>query len=321
MSDGETQLCNPYSTGGGGAHFEARVQASFVALMLTGGFCPCLPCSPISKIKLQGKVVGYQTDDLIVFIQDSNGRGERKLLAQVKHSISITENDPTFAEVIQSAWRDFNNSAVFTRGRDVIGLITGPLSITDTTDVRTILEWARHVENAAEFFKNVELANFSSEAKRLKLRAFKINLRKANNDNKVSDDEIFDFLRHFHLLGYDLDIKAGVTLTLLHSLIGQYSPDNAQSIWARLVDEVQSANQNAGTISVDSVPEDLLSAFKQRRIETIPEGLAVPSAPKSPKEWSDRGHATALAAAALLGRWYEGSESDIKMIRRLVNGF
>lgn len=321
MSSGDKQLSNPFSTGGGGGHFEAHVQASFVALMLTGGYSPCLPCRPIGKIKLQGKFSGYQTDDLIVFAQDYSGKGQCKLLGQVKHSISITESDSIFAEVIQSAWHDFNNSEVFTKGKDVIALITGPLSATDTNDVRVILEWARHSENSAEFFQKVELTHFSSDAKRSKLKAFKTNLKKANRDNEVPDDEVFEFLRHFHLLGYDLDIKAGVTLALLHSLIGQYSPDDVQSIWARIVDEVQSANQNAGTISAGSISEDLLSAFKQRKVEAIPSELVIPQTPKPPKTSSNQSQMAALTVAALLGKWNERNEPDLEIIRKLIDGF
>lgn len=82
------ELSNPFSTGGGGAHFEAHVQASFVALMLTGGFAPCLPCWPIKKVKLQGKFLGYDTDDLVVVVASENGQEERKLLVQIKHSIT-----------------------------------------------------------------------------------------------------------------------------------------------------------------------------------------------------------------------------------------
>lgn len=321
MSFSDKQLSNPFSTGGGGSHFEAHVQASFVALMLTGGYSPCLPCRPINKIKLQGKFAGYQTDDLIVFVQDSSGKGQCKLLGQVKHSIGITESDPTFAEVIHSAWHDFNNVELFTKGRDVIALITGPLSATDTNDVRTILEWARHSENSEEFFQKVELTHFSSDTKRSKLKAFKANLNKANSYNEVPDDEVFEFLKHFHLLGYDLDIKAGVTLALLHSLIGQYSPDDVQSIWARIVDEVQSANQNAGTISAGSIPEDLLSAFKQRKVEAIPTELVTPHTPKPPKAGSDQAQMAALTVAALLGKWNERNEADVEIIRRLIDGF
>ncbi len=53
-SDGK-QISNPFSTGGGGARFEVQVQAAFAAMMLAGGFAPCLPCLPIRKIRLQGR--------------------------------------------------------------------------------------------------------------------------------------------------------------------------------------------------------------------------------------------------------------------------
>src|SRR3990170_9097842 len=151
MSNTGKQLSNPFSTGGGGGHFEAHVQASFVALMLTSGFAPCLPCWPISKIKLQGKFAGYDTDDLIVFVEKPGSDQKRKILGQIKHSVSITENDKVFGEVIQAAWNDFNNASLFARNNDVVALITGPLSATDVNDVRTILEWARRSENAEEF--------------------------------------------------------------------------------------------------------------------------------------------------------------------------
>jgi len=90
------QLSNLFSTGGGGGHFEAHVQASFVVLMLTGGFAPGLPYWPITKIKLQGKFDGYDTDDMIVFIEKESGEQQRKLLGQIKHSISLTEGDKVF---------------------------------------------------------------------------------------------------------------------------------------------------------------------------------------------------------------------------------
>lgn len=100
------KLSNPFSTGGGGVHFEAHVQASFVALMLTGGHAPCLPCWPIRKVKLQGKIDGFDTDDLVVFVEDTNSKEQRKLLGQIKHSVAITQGSTLFGEVIQAAWND-----------------------------------------------------------------------------------------------------------------------------------------------------------------------------------------------------------------------
>ncbi len=320
MNSPGKQLSNPFSSGGGGGHFEAHVQASFVVLMLTGGFAPCLPNWPIRKIKLQGKFAGYDTDDLIIFVKNPGGDQERKILAQIKHSISITENDKVFAEVIQAAWNDFNNDSLFSRGKDVIALITGPLSATDINDVRTILEWARHAENASEFFKKVGLTNFSSQRKQNKLQAFRTNLTKANGDKPVSDETLFEFLKHFHLLGYDLDLRAGVTLSLLHSLIGQYSQGNVHSLWAQLVDEVQSANKNAGTISPDSLPEDLRRAFTRPSYAVIPDELSTaPSSPEAPPNWNQLSYASDLAIANLLGSWDENNEDDLEIVSQLIN--
>ncbi|MDP3143318.1 MAG: hypothetical protein Q8N14_05230, partial [Candidatus Omnitrophota bacterium] len=159
MNQKPKQLSNSFSTGGGGVNFETRVQTAFVALMLTGGFAPCLPTWTIKKIKLQGKYAGYETDDLIVFVESADGVKRGKLFGQVKHTIKITEGDKLFGEVIQAAWRDFKNTGLFTKGSDIIALITGPLSATDTNDVRTLLERARHSEDAADFMKKVNLAN------------------------------------------------------------------------------------------------------------------------------------------------------------------
>lgn len=149
-------MSNPFSTGGGGVHFEAHVQASFVALMLTGGNAPCLPCWPIVEINLQGKIDGFDTDDLIVVVKDFNSNEKRKLLGQIKHSISFTQGNAILGEVIQAAWNDFNNPDLFTKNKDVIALITGPLSSTDTHNVLWLLNQARHTKTVDEFLRNVQ---------------------------------------------------------------------------------------------------------------------------------------------------------------------
>ncbi len=93
MDTKSKQLSNPFSTGGGGPHFEAHVLASFVVLMLSGGYAPCLPCWPITKVKPQGKVDDYDTEDLIIFIENKGTKEQRKLLGQVKHAPAFTKGD------------------------------------------------------------------------------------------------------------------------------------------------------------------------------------------------------------------------------------
>ena len=171
-SDGK-QLANPFSTGGGGTNFENQVQTAFVVLMLSGGIVPGLPPWPIKKIKLQGRNAGYKTDDLIAFVEEHGTGQTAKIFAQIKHSVSITENDSTFGEVIQAAWSDFKNGDVFNPAYDIFALISDQLSALDIENARTILEWARHTETAREFLDNVNLAKFSSKAKQIKLQAYK----------------------------------------------------------------------------------------------------------------------------------------------------
>ncbi|WP_208629850.1 hypothetical protein [Paenibacillus ferrarius] len=312
------QLSNPFSTGGGGGHFEAHVQASFVALMLTGGYAPCLPRWPIAEIKLQGKIEGFNTDDLIVFVEEPGSKRRCKMLVQVKHKITITQGDDVFSEVIQAAWTDFNNPRVFSKGKDIIVLITGPLNATDSHNVQWLLSQARHTKDEDEFERHVNRANFSPAKSAIKLEVIKHHLKLANNNQEISKEDLHSFLNHFYLLGYDLGEEEGVVLSLLHSHISQFNRQYPHWIWSRVVDIVQTWNQNAGTITSERLPSDLKEVFKQPAISYIPIELTVQ--PETAKNnWSQHQHATALAVVNLIGAWNEKNEADIDILSMVIN--
>lgn len=256
---------NPFSMGQGGGNFEIHVQAAFVVLMLTGRIAPCLPPWPIIEVKLQGSYADFNTDDFIVFTEDFSTGKKAKLLSQIKHTISITESNNVFSEVIQAAWDDFNDPNIFSLEIDAIALITSSLSTTDYNNVRTILEWARHSENENEFLFKINKDNFSSDAKRAKLNAFKVQLQKANGGTELSAYQLWVFLKHYYLLGYDLDSEEGSTLSLILSLIAQSSTDDPPSIWAKIVNKVQFFDQDSGTISLETLPEEIRNSFNTKR--------------------------------------------------------
>lgn len=311
------KLSNPFSTGGGGAHFEAHVQAYFVTLMLTGGHAPCLPCWPIKEIKLQGKIDGFETDDLIVFVENPNNKEQRKLLGQVKHSIDITKGSVPFKEVIQAAWNDFNNSKKFNCDKDIIALIAGPINKTDTRNVIWLLDQARHTKNIDEFFWKVQQAKFSPPKSAEKLAVFQHHLNAANGGKEVSKDDLYHFLRHFHLLGYDLGNEHGVALSLLHSHISQFQQQNPQQVLSRVVDIVQTWNQDAGTIIRENLPEDLLEAFKRKAVVEMPEKLK--GAQEEPiTDWTQHPDANELALAILIGAWNDKIQCDREAISQLL---
>jgi hypothetical protein len=322
-TDGK-QLSNPFSTGSGGARFEANIQATFVTLMLSGGYAPCLPSWPIVEIKLQGAVAGYETDDLIVFVENLVNNDRRRLLGQVKNSIPITTKSKLFAEVIQAAWNDFNNPNVFTKGKDVIALITGPINATDTDGVNGLLEQARHTRDADEFLTQVDRANFCSDNVRNKLAAFKAQLKTANKGNDVEEQDLYEFLRHFHLLGYDFAKKGSVVSSLLQSHIAQFNKDIPDKIWYQIVNEVQDFNQYAGTITLDTLPDDLVEHFREPEITHIPKELAkknveggVTVKPVA-TDWNQHTSAQKLAVVNLIGSWNESNEADVTVVTQIV---
>lgn len=323
MGNNSKQLSNSFSTGGGGGHFEAHVQASFVALMLTGGYAPCLPSWPITEIKLQGKIDGYETDDLVVTVQNADTKETRKLLGQVKHSIRITQSSQTFSEVIQAAWSDFNNPDMFARGKDVIALITGPLSATDTHIVQWLLSQARHTKSADDFYRRVEQAKISPTGSEEKLNVFRHHLRLANNNTDVSNDDLYLFLQDFRWLGYDLGKEDGVVLSLLHSHISQFNPESPKAIWGWIVDTVQTWNQDAGTLTLKELPEELKEKFRQPAIAYIPDELTVAQPEVSLQtivetSWSQHPSANDLALANIVGAWNEKSAADTSLLANLT---
>ncbi len=317
------KLSNPFSTGNGGAAFENKIQTAFVTLMLSGGYAPCLPQGPIVGIKLQGVVDGYKTDDLIVFVEKPSENKPYKLLGQIKSSIKITKNNQVFAEVIQAAWSDFNNSDVFTKERDVIALITGPISKTDTDGVDGLLEHARHTDGCKEFITKVSRARFCSENVRNKLTAFKAQLKVVNNDKDVEEKELHKFLRHFHILGYDLVKKEGVALSLLQSHISQFNNNNPHPIWCQIEHEVRSFNQNAGTITLETLPKELVEYFKKSETSRISPDFAKENVEGDGEvglatNWNHHPAAKKLAVATLIGSWNENNEADIKVVTQIV---
>lgn len=190
------KLSNPFSTGAGGARFESRVQSLFVTLMLSRGSSPCLPSWPICEIKLQCKIDGYDTDDIMVTVEDPETKEKKKLLCQIKHNVNFTNSDPTFNEVIDAAWGDYNKGS-FKREKDAIALITSPLNRTDQ-HLKLILEQARCTSNVDEFYRNVQQANFISKTSLEKFRVLSGILNRIS-DHELSENEIYIFLKHYHI--------------------------------------------------------------------------------------------------------------------------
>jgi hypothetical protein len=289
MSSPPKKISNPFSSSGGGVFFESYVQASFVTLMLTEGMCPALQGCQILKVKLQSRHLGHQVDDVLVFTKHPVSGAEPKLLGQIKVGPSITVSDEQFKDTIHAAWKDFNDPLRFNEDIDALALITGHLSIVDTDDVRELLEWARGYDNAPDFFDAVKQANFSSPGKREKLKVFQHHLREANGGTDPTPDEQWRFLKSFHLLGYDLDISAGVLQALLQTLVGNATTKDPEYVWLKIVELVQRRSPTAGTFTWEHFPDILKPLFKRHSRPGPPPSAAEdtdnePARPTTPRD-------------------------------------
>ena len=285
----------------------------FVALMLSGGFAPCLPPWPIKEVKLQNKIDGFDTDDVLVVVEEPLHRRTSKLIAQVKHNLSFTAGDQTFGKSIRAAWRDFKNSDLFQVGQqDRIALITGHLTGTHEQDVTWLLRQARHTADDVEFFKHVNEANFSSNSKRARLAAFQEHLG-------VTNSELYSFFRHLQLLCYDLGSDDGTTLPLIYSHFAQFEISSPEQVWGALVEFVQTLNQDAGTITRGNVPPSLIDAFRPKRIVPSPDTTPSAQQPQGAPDWNQHSKAPALAKALLLGAWDDNKEADLEIVREITS--
>ena len=70
------EVSNPHSTGGSGVSFEAKVLAYFITIMNTGGIVPVFNEIP-TQIISQAKRLGYNTDDIVVIIEDSFSQNKK----------------------------------------------------------------------------------------------------------------------------------------------------------------------------------------------------------------------------------------------------
>ena len=308
------QLSNPISTGGGGGNFEIRVQASFVILMLLKVKVAFLWHLPVTKVLLQRRFEGYHTEDVVVELGE--GDIKRKLLGQIKRTISITAQNKIFQEVITAAWNDYNGD-YFQGDRDGIALITGPLSKADQS-VRELLEWARSSESADYFFRKID-SRISSKEKRDKLNVFKTVLRKANCGKAICKEDIFSFLQHFYLLSYDFDIEVSIHTSLMCGMMQLSGISSAYDMWAKTIFEVENFNQNAGEITLDTLPEDLVTLFLTKQklpVELVTQAEERVICQKWP-ESIDSYIVSNIIYFVLIGAWDEKNDKDKELIERL----
>lgn len=308
------EISNSFSTGGMGDYFENAVQSTFVLLLLVGGVFPELSPHSITKIEFQSRYRGINTDDITVYAKNEKSKLQNKMFGQIKHHLNFIKSDENFQETINAAWLDFK-SENFNKDKDIIALITGLLSKTDTINVRNLLLQAKSATDVNDFELRLKTKNFASKAQLDKLDVFKNCLKKANNNNDVSIIELWEFLKVFNLFIYDVDIK-GICLSLLHTIIEQYDCSCANSVWCEIKDFTKQQNINASFITLEKIPDNIRTQFSEKKQLIIPENFITKTLQGI--KFDDVKYIRDLAKLNLIGSWNENSEQDVQIVSEII---
>ena len=123
---------NLFSQGGGGNKYEFDVQTAYFINFILGTPVQGLDNYYIDEFRQQSGSLGYRTDDLLLKCRNrvSNESNQSKVLIQIKHNLTVSEND-LFIEVIQNAWEDFNNVSLFNQEYDRIYIVKSNLTLAE----------------------------------------------------------------------------------------------------------------------------------------------------------------------------------------------
>jgi len=251
------KIASPFSTGGGGTVFELKVQASLVAALLVRAHLPGFDATVVREAHLQSEHLGYQTDDALLTGIDVQGRTRRQLWS-IKHEVKYTEKDEVFRAVLRDAWADFTDPTRFNSQLDVFILATGPLSASHK-HLLTLLEFARAAVASTDFEARLARKGMiSQKAREYLVLITKIVSEVAGRD--ANAEEIWNFLRCFHIVHFDFDQTASQDEARLKSLLALAiragSGENGEELWNKIFKWVADGNPRAKSFSRESLPAD-----------------------------------------------------------------
>lgn len=254
MTPTNTSIASPTATGGEGIRYENLVQSFFVLSMLIEDGVHGFPNCVIERIQLQGRTAGFQTDDCILFLKNTNLSTEHKYLVSVKKTLSFTKSNEDFRDSLAGMWTDFKNGAVFDPQTDKFAIVTSNLSQTDHNDfVQGVLSFAKHSNTLEELNQKLQ----SSSQKQEKLAVVKEILQEAYTDT-LSDSELLQFLKCLEIIVFDENQHVAVAEGRIRRTINTTDP---RSVWNIICQEVSPKNSSAGLITRETISDNLKNTF------------------------------------------------------------
>lgn len=202
MNADNPRLSSPYSTSGGGFHFEHKVEALYLSYFLIKRKPAGLEKGIIKLMDFQPKHTTTGIDDVLLTMDD-NGM-EYRIFMQIKKSLEFKEGSPDFRKVVRDSWRVFvgSDGKPFTHN-DLVIIVIGVYQKEIDGDLKTLLRRAEGSDDVKQFLIKIQAPYVSSEEIRDFYNLFYTLLK--GIDQNVADVDIMKFLKQIRVVYYDLE--------------------------------------------------------------------------------------------------------------------
>ncbi|GCL65539.1 hypothetical protein AQPW35_46200 [Rubrivivax pictus] len=251
------------STSGEGGHFESRVQASYLLALLSGDDSRFLAHSQITELRFQGRIHGFNTDDLICTVERDDG-STFKVAMQVKLTLKARVSDAPFKDSITDAWHDYDGGAQFRQDVDRIVIVYSRDSGTGTVHAASqVCAKARAAANSADFLRAALSEGYSSSDQREALAAIR-KVVEQETGATLSDDDLYGFCRHLwfleHRLATDDSADVNNLIKEIGWALGKHRHGGPANVWRTLITACERLNEQAATVTRLTLRSQLDSA-------------------------------------------------------------
>ncbi|MBZ0185989.1 MAG: hypothetical protein K8F91_07005, partial [Candidatus Obscuribacterales bacterium] len=252
-------ISSPLSTGGAGTFFEQHVGAFLLTSLLVRGIPPILLDCYVVEVSLQNERLGFHTDDFLLLGICADGT-ERRLLGQVKRSLTVSASNTDFKDAVTDCWRDFIGSK-FSALTDRFALVTRRGSTVLLEYFGGLLECARTANDAEEFQTRLttkgllhkKSSDYYNEIKKIISEIL---------EREATAVELWPFLRVLYILSLDLGTstkqhESFAKNLLAHTCVVDDPIAAADSTWNALLREVGDGMGNARSFKYETLSKGL----------------------------------------------------------------
>ena len=253
---------SPAATGGAGYSFEQHVDAYWLGLLLVRAIPPILIDCTLEEVCLQTRHLGWQTDDFLVVSRNGSGQ-TRKLVGQVKRTITVSARDAECKKTIQAFWKDFKNTQQFSADSDRFVLVTLRGTNNLLEHFSGLLDCARASRDGTDFEHRLATNGFINR----KSVQYCKDIQEIVSEIEATDVSvagIWSFFRVLRVLSLDFAGETGQTEAAMKSLLAYATaePDPvgvADTTWKTLLRMACHGMSTARCYRREDLPEELIN--------------------------------------------------------------